>query len=560
MQKTNIKKSVSLTLICLIVISNILTGCANKISPTSTAEDSIVNNSTDSEKNSESSEYMDNSTNSNSISELNSNNSSYNSSKSIPVSKSSSQSNSQSSKPLNTDKLINGEIVFETNEDSIIDVLINTAYSDSMREKLKTIIWSLDDSFNIPFATIVKSNDKTMLGSLYLKKGTHKFKVMANEGVLPVEITSASYSFVPSKVYFYPRLELSEKWMKTLYNPLFNGYVEAEGWEDMWTHCQYLPEKFLYTKLSGKAEFTANAKNSADKFIIGKMIQPTGAVHTIYRAKKNIYEQSIEPDMKQNVWDLWRGNAAAIEEMLNCYKQFGDFLYLDKAKLCADYVLSSWPVIDTDGAGNLYANLTDGATLQTQSIGRLVMVLCQLYSVTNDIKYKNAAIAQGKGILRSQGENGLFFSNITVGWQHGNAFANAMLALGWLYKTTQDPIYKTAISKAFEAYDLAWTDDYGSLKLSGTNRITGMSTYLAGRMAQGLFTCAMFTGEISQFRIAEKTLYYAFGRNISSRDMQNKTNGSYYYQLDYSGASNIETSCEVNLGTQQIYYLQTYWH
>lgn len=476
---------------------------------------------------------------------------------SLTISK--SNENSSSVSVPDSEMIKNGELFFTTNSDSIIDIIINLPFKEDLKIKYKQIEWSIDGSFNVSFSTAVNSNNKTMLGSMYFKKGRHKLEISNLNKPLPTEISGVKFNFIPSKVYFYPRLQLSEKWMKTLYNPLFNGYVEAEGWEDMWTHCQYLPEKFLYSKLSGKTEYMADAKNAADKFIIEKMIQSTGAAHTVYRAVKNVYEQSIETDMKQGVWDLWRGNAAAVEEMINCYNQFKDIKYLNKAKSCADYILNSWPVINVDGVGNIYSNYTQGDLLLTQSTGRLVMVLCQLYDITKDIRYKNAAIAQGKGILKSQADNGLFFSSIITGWQHGNAFANAILALGWLYKTTADPIYKSAIAKAFIGYEDTWTDEYGSLRLSGTSRITGMSTYLAGRMAQGLFTCAMFTGEISQFRTAEKTLYYAFGRNILYRDMQNKDNGSYYYQLNYEGASNVETSSEVNLGTQQIFYLQSYW-
>lgn len=466
---------------------------------------------------------------------------------------------SKSSSSSSASSLPDGVISFSASKDSIYDVSLNLPFSAGFTESYRGFTWSIDGSFEIPFVSSVKSGNKTLLGSLYLKKGNHALKITNQAGSIPAALANAAVTFTPAEVYFYPRLVLAETWMRTLYNPAYNGYVEAQGWEDMWTHCQYLPEKFLYAKLSGVSELTAQAKNSADLFIIGKMIQPSGAAHTVYRAKKMVYEESIESNMVQGVWDLWRGNAAAVEEMINCYHQFGDRKYLDKAILCADYVINSWPVINVDGTGPIYANLTDGLGLQTQSVGRLVMVFCQLYEITGDVRYKTAAIAQGKGILRSQADNGLFYSAITEQWQHGNAYANAMLALGWLYRMTGGQTYKTAIDKAFEGFETAWTDDYGSLRLSGSNRETGMSTYLAGRMAQGLFTCAVFTGDIEKYRTAEKTLYYAFGRNILQKDMQNKTLGSYYYQLNYSGDSNIETSCEVDLGTLQLFYLKTYW-
>jgi hypothetical protein len=478
-----------------------------------------------------------------------------------PTSKpfSSSTAPSSPSSPDTVSRPSDGQLGFTAQENGIYEIILDLPYSDRFTEQYKDLSWTIDDSFAIPFVASVKSGTRTLLGCLYLKKGSHVFALSAGDKAIPGEMKTPKVSFVPTEVYYYPRLERSEAWMRTLYEPDFDGYVEAEGWEDMWTHCQYLPEKFLYARLSGSTDLIAHARNAADAFIIGKMIQENGAAHTVYRARKDVYEESIESNMKQGVWDLWRGNAAAIEEMLNCYQEFGDAAYLQYARRCADYVLASWPVIEVEGTGPIYTDLTDGLRLQTQSVGRIVMVMCQLYKITGENRYRDAAIAQGKGILRSQWDNGLFYSEITAQWQHGNAFANAMLALGWLYDMTGDKVYRDAIAKAFEGYETAWTDDYGSLRLSGTNRETGMSTYLAGRMAQGLFTCAAFTGELRYYRTAEKTLYYAFGRNILRRDMQHETLGSYYYQLNYSGASNVETSSEMNLGLLQLYYLKTYW-
>lgn len=557
------KKRINVFFILLISISLLINGCTSGGKNTGSSDikssDSITNS--ESILASDSLSISSKSNESESITSTTKGDSSMteNSSKISNPSLASSSIKSSSVVNLSSEKLTGGKLTFETKQDSIIDVIISLPFNENMKTQWKDVIWNIDNSFEIPLSACVQYKNSTLLGSLYLKKGFHNLSFSYPDNTLPSEITNAKFSFSLTKTYFYPRLELSEKWMQTLYNPKFNGYVEAQGWEDMWTHCQYLPEKFLYASLSDKTYLIDNAKNAADNFIIAKMIQSTGAAHTVYRAKQNVYEQSIEPDMKQNIWDLWRGNAAAAEEMINCYNQFGDVKYLDKAKLCINYILEKWPQIDVDGAQNLYANLTDGQGLLTQSIGRLVMVLCQLYIITNDVKYKNAAIEQGKGILRSQDDTGLFFSSITSGWQHGNAYANAMLALGWLYKITSNSVYKTAIAKAFNGYEQAWNDDYGSLRLSGTNSKTGMSSYLSGRMAQGLLTCAYFTGEIQFYRTAEKTLYYLFGRNILNRDMQNKENGSYYYQLNYDGASNVETSSEINLGILQLYYLEKYW-
>lgn len=449
----------------------------------------------------------------------------------------------------------------DADEDGLYDFLIDIDKPIKAGDIWSSTYWYFEEDFKIPMQISLKTEHGTFLGTLYLPKGRHYLFIKDDKAPLGDEMRKAKFTFAPAKVYHYPRLVLSEAWMKRLYNKSFNGWVETVDWDDLWTHCQYVAEKYIYANLSGKKEMEEMARNSADKLLIGKMLENEGFVHTVYRGYSRTFENSrVETNMKPGFYDLWRGNAAFIEEMIHTYKHFKEEKYLDYARLAGEYVLNHWTVREVEDIGSVYTNLTQQNEIRTESIGRIVMNLCQLYEITGDKKWLDAAVAQGRAILYSQTENtGLFNSNVTGGWQHGNAYCNAINGLAWLFRVTGDDKYLDSIDKGINGLKAVWNDETGSTKIAGRRKEEGMDVYLAGRIAQSVFTAAYFTGRTDYYRMGERLLYYAFGRNKLRRDMQNEYLGSYYYLLNYDGMSNIETSSEMNLGTMQIEILRSYW-
>ena len=148
-------------------------------------------------------------------------------------------------------------------------------------------------------------------------------------------------------------------------------------------------------------------------------------------------------------------------------------------------------------------------------------------------------------------------------FRHGNAYANAMFGLAWLYKTTGENKYLTAINDGINVLGTVYSDDLGMIIVqNGTlypNHESTGPAYMAGRIAQAIFTCAAFTKNSDHFREAERVLLFAFGRNGLHADLQNSERGFYYYTTTYRGASNSETSYEINLATLQLTYLKNIW-
>ncbi len=191
------------------------------------------------------------------------------------------------------------------------------------------------------------------------------------------------------------------------------------------------------------------------------------------------------------------------------------------------------------------------------------MVMSQLYKITNDAKWVNAAIQQAKLLLRAQGVSGLYshliYTNgVPSGWEHGNAFSFAVLGLSWLYHVSGNTVYRDSILNAVAAVNNIWDDNLGSWP-AGDDPLNGMPVYLAGRVSRALFSCAYFLNDITTYRLAEKHLYWVYGRNRDNRDLQESYDGGYRYTLVAGDGSNTETTPEVNLASIYYYYYKTYW-
>ena len=418
------------------------------------------------------------------------------------------------------------------------------------------------------------------VGTKYMKSGEHELVITKGAAVLP----QSELTLSPANSYNDEGLSLAKTWMDILYQetgyntqlPNYVGYVETRGWEDIWTHCQYLPYSMYIAKAEQNDEYDRRVRTIADELLIGKMLRDDGSVYTIYRANSDVYQVSIEPDMPRDKYELWRGNAAFAEEMINCYLYTKDDSYLDYARMALDYILEHWSTTIVSGLfGSFYSRYTGsaGGAIDIMSTGRAVMVLAQMYHVTGESKYLDAAKAQGKILLKAQETSypqieGLFASAVYANgavdeFRHGNAYANAMLGLAWLYKTTGEAQYLEAIDKGIRVLDTVYDDELGMIVvMNGTLMPDNPSTgpmYMAGRIGQAVMTCAAFVGKEEYYRQGERVLEFAMGRNYGNRDMINEENGWYYYSVEYTGESNVETSCEIYLAQIQYYYLTQIW-
>lgn len=470
---------------------------------------------------------------------------------------------------------------FRAEQSGLYDLTIESADDAGDLSALDdAVAFRVDDSYKTRLKSKRAEDGEILLGTKYLEQGIHTLTVEKGAAVLEGSALRAESTLV----YGAERLSLAKTWMDVLYQetgyntelPNYLGYVETEGWDDIWTHCQYLPYSMYIAAEEQNAEYDRRVRAIADELLIGKMLRSDGAVYTIYRADDDVFQVSIEPDMPTNKYELWRGNAAFAEEMMNCYLYTGEAKYLDYAKTAMDYILTNWTKTNVSGIfGGIYTRYSDsaGGAIDIMSVGRAVMVFAQLYQLTGEAKYLSAAKAQGKILLKAQETpypelEGLFASAVRADgsldeFRHGNAFANAMFGLAWLYKTTGDSEYLEAIDKGVRVLDTVYDDELGMIvvmngELMPKNESTGAG-YMAGRIGQAILTCAAFTGEPDYWRQGERVMEFAMGRNYGNRDFQNPDNGWYYYGVEYTGTSNSETSCEIYLAQLQYYYLKEIW-
>ena len=473
---------------------------------------------------------------------------------------------------------------FEIEKDGIYDFKI-------AESTLATTIGLADDIvfvFDNNYSTRLKSrkvnyNGQVEMGAKYLKKGTHTLTIKnANE-----YLSNSKVLFDKALSYSDAGLELGRTWWNILYQetgyntekPNYLGFVETEGWEDLWTHCQYLPYSMYLANNLDDAEFDRRIKKIADDLLIGRMLRSDGAVYTIYRADSDVFNVSIEADMPTNKYEIWRGQSAFIEEMINCYLYTKNSKYLEYAEIAAEYILNKWSKTNVNGIfGGIYTRYSSsaGATIDIMSAGRNVMVFAQLYQITENTKYLSAAKQQAKVLLKAQKAkyqdlDGLFANTVDANgnlgeFRHGNAYANAMLGLAWMYKVTEEDKYLEAIDKGINVLKKVYDDEYGMVivmdgQLLYNNGSTG-AMYLAGRMGQAVMTCAAFVGNEYYYSEGERIIEFALGRNYGNVNVQNNR-GGFTYSVDYYSThynvSNTETSGEIYLALMQHYYLSEIW-
>ena len=297
------------------------------------------------------------------------------------------------------------DISFDVNieQDTFYDLFLTSEQPVKFSEVGNTDNFKVDNSYSTKLIITQEQDGGIYLGTRYLNQGKHAIHFDFG-GNIPSSFKNASLNLTATEIFEEHRLLKAETWIQALYNDNaaqnFHGWVEAEGWQDMWTHCQYLPQSMILASQYGKTYLNAYIKNSADHFLIGKIYsQNDGSAYTIYRAISNVYQVSIEESMPTDKLELWRGQAAFIEEMLNCYLYFNETQYLDYAKAAAEYVLEKWSTSTISGmTGSYYTKYSDSpnTAIEMMSTGRFVMVLCQLYHLTNLTKYRTAAVQQGE--------------------------------------------------------------------------------------------------------------------------------------------------------------------
>lgn len=242
----------------------------------------------------------------------------------------------------------------------------------------------------------------------------------------------------------------------------------------------------------------------------------------------------------------------------------------------ADYIIDNWSKTNISGIfGGIYTRYTSssGGSIDIMSTGRAVMTFAQLYQITQESEYLSVAKQQAKVLLKAQeatyeNVDGLFADSVESSgnlgeFRHGNAYANAMLGLAWMYKITEEDKYLEAIDKGIKVLEKVYDDEKGMVivmdgRLIYQNSSTG-AMYLAGRMAQAVMTCAAFVGEDSYYKEGERVIEFALGRNYGNRNVQNSS-GAYHYGVENYGQSNVETSCEIYLALMQYYYLTEIWN
>lgn len=453
--------------------------------------------------------------------------------------------------------------------------------SGVMSEIEDDVVYSFDNGYTTRLKSrTVKENNNVRIGTKFLRKGEHTF--LFEKAKEHLNVSKLNFSKVQS--YESESLSLAKNWMDVLYQetgyntdkPNYLGYVETEGWDDIWTHCQYLPYSMYIAKTEDNNEYDRRVKKIADDLLIGKMLRSDGSVNTIYRADDDVFQVSIESNMPTNKYELWRGQAAFIEEMINCYLYTNNQKYLNYAKSAADYIIDNWSKTNISGIfGGIYTRYTSssGGSIDIMSTGRAVMTFAQLYQITQESEYLSVAKQQAKVLLKAQeatyeNVDGLFADSVESSgnlgeFRHGNAYANAMLGLAWMYKITEEDKYLEAIDKGIKVLEKVYDDEKGMVivmdgRLIYQNSSTG-AMYLAGRMAQAVMTCAAFVGEDSYYKEGERVIEFALGRNYGNRNVQNSS-GAYHYGVENYGQSNVETSCEIYLALMQYYYLTEIWN
>ena len=473
---------------------------------------------------------------------------------------------------------------FEIKQDGIYDFKIAESGLHTTVEVADDVVFNFDDNYSTRLKSRkINDSGQIEIGAKYLKKGAHTLTVKNANAYL------SNSKVVLNKALSYSDegLELGRLWWNVLYQetgynteePNYLGFVETEGWEDLWTHCQYLPYSMYLAKNLNDTEYDRRIKKIADDLLIGRMLTKDGAVYTIYRADSDVFNVSIESDMPTNKYEIWRGQSAFIEEMLNCYLYTKDEKYLQYAEIAAQYILDNWSKTNITGIfGGIYTRYSSsaGATIDIMSAGRNVMVFAQLYQVTSKPEYLSAAKQQAKVLLKAQEAkyqdlDGLFANTVDTNgnlgeFRHGNAYANAMLGLAWMYKVTEEEKYLEAIDKGINVLKKVYDDEYGMVivmdgQLLHKNSSTGL-TYLAGRMGQAIMTCAAFVGNEYYYSEGERIIEFVLGRNYGNVNVQNNRGGFTYsveYYTSHYNVSNTETSGEIYLALMQYYYLSEIW-
>lgn len=161
---------------------------------------------------------------------------------------------------------------FIVSTDSIYKIIVNSSNTPA----LANLKWKIDNGFETKTLIARQGTYQLVLGYRFLKAGTHTLTFTEN-GAVPLELGAGiTIEAVQSNMYEPEQLTSAKNWMDTLYSNTNGGWLEAEGWVDLWTHCQYLKEKTGYMSWAGTTDFQTQTQTTIDGLLMEKMLQPVG--------------------------------------------------------------------------------------------------------------------------------------------------------------------------------------------------------------------------------------------------------------------------------------------
>lgn len=307
-------------------------------------------------------------------------------------------------------------------------------------------------------------------------------------------------------------------WMDTAY---WSSRANDTGWKYFWTQAfREIPPHIYYYKMTGNTEYRDRVLAYLDGFLIDRMVESDGRVHTVYDwynqrydywgDDPGIYEPYPRPyTMSDSIMGLCVG-----------YNLTGDTTYLNKAKLIADWMITNW--WDT----------WDWAYYDE------ILACSVLYKITGESQYLNFAQHVADHLLMYDGQdvhgvfvNGNLFWGITPLW-----------SLGALYSITKDTSLYNVIQFACDSG--GWTV-YAERLL--TNQAGSSAEY--GRLIWALLSGIVSTNDPVKKENWANLVRLVF-QDVYDQQWFNTQYGSYRWEA--WGEGNGE--CTVDVANAQIWY------